>query len=96
MLCCCHRGKKYDQAIVDEVFDSFADEVATEERPLYFHTDDGSLRLLFVSLKGMLTDKKEIPSIFPWEVSFRDLSHCATCFALGRCLANVLATLVAV
>jgi hypothetical protein len=64
------RGKTYDQDIVDGVFDFFADEVASEERPLYFHTDDGSLRLLFPALEGKLVDKEEVPSIFPWEVGF--------------------------
>jgi hypothetical protein len=41
-LCDCHhRGQKYSQAIADEVFDIFSEEVASEERPLYFHTGEG-------------------------------------------------------
>lgn len=59
-------GQKYSQAIADEVFDLFTDEVASEERPLYFHTDDGSLRRLFRSLAGKLSTGRK-PSIFPWK-----------------------------
>lgn len=41
-----HRGQKYSQAIADEVFAIFSDEVANEERPLYFHTGEEARRKL--------------------------------------------------
>jgi hypothetical protein len=57
----------YSEAVADEVFDIFINEVASPERPLYFHTDDGSLRRMFQFLKGKLQRRNGAkPSVFPW------------------------------
>lgn len=37
-------------AIADDVFNFFANNVASSSRPLYFHTDDASLRNMFIYL----------------------------------------------
>jgi hypothetical protein len=64
------RGKSWSKDIADQVFDIFADEVARQDRPLYFHTDDIRLRSLFKALTGKLSGKPAdyMPSILPFEV----------------------------
>lgn len=50
--------------MADAVFDAFVSDVATAQRPLYFHTDDASLRSMFTYLKnnGLAGEQ---PTIFP-------------------------------
>lgn len=65
-----HRGKThvtthYLKEAADEVFYEFVNNVATAERPLYFHTDDSRLRAMFVYLKDQLSSGQ--PSIMPFQ-----------------------------
>jgi hypothetical protein len=53
------------EAAVDEMFAAFEDNVVDAARGLYFHTDDGRMRNLFVYLEAQLGYH---PSIFPFEV----------------------------
>lgn len=53
------------EAIADDVFQAFVTNVASASRPLYFHTDDGSLRKMFVYLKDKLP---RMPSALPFKV----------------------------
>jgi hypothetical protein len=46
------------------MFDAFAASVATPQRPLYFHTDDASLRSMAIYLKK--NGLPEQPTIFPF------------------------------
>jgi hypothetical protein len=47
------------------MFDAFAASVATPQRPLYFHTDDSSMRNLFTYLKK--NGLGEHPTVFPFQ-----------------------------
>lgn len=60
----CYRNQAYSQDVADDVFNAFVAEVATAQRPLYFHTDDSSLRRMFTYLKN--NRLAEQPTIFPF------------------------------
>jgi len=60
-----HRGFGYNHKMADDVFDVFTNHIATPDRPLYFHTDETSLRGLFIYLQDKLGKK---PTILPWRV----------------------------
>ena len=51
--------------MADKVFDLFTSRIATPDRPLYFHSDDASLRRMFLYLKDKLG---RMPSTMPWRV----------------------------
>jgi hypothetical protein len=83
--CCpctdCRRGNlpasEAGQRIITQVFDIYANEIASPERPLYFHSDDGSLRRLFAQIKAANPGDSNIkPSIFPWRVSSEMIATC--------------------
>lgn len=59
------RGFGYNHRMADDVFDVFTTHIATPDRPLYFHTDETSLRGLFIYLQDKLGKK---PTILPWRV----------------------------
>lgn len=69
MLCVSCSVNQYDQSIAQSVFNVFVTHVATPDRPLYFHTDDASLRRMFTYLntleEGSINPQ---PSIFPYQV----------------------------
>jgi hypothetical protein len=56
----------YSQVVADEVFDTFVRDVASAERPLYFHTDDRSLRKMFKYLEQFNGNVQ--PTVMPFTV----------------------------
>jgi hypothetical protein len=67
-----YRGKPYTQSIADDLFDTFTDFMASPDRPLYFHTDDASLRRMMTYLGPIATSSTgklpAKPTIMPWKV----------------------------
>lgn len=52
------------------MFDAFMTSVVTPERPLYFHTDDRSLRRMFNNLTAIMGTQ---PTVMPFQVSTASL-----------------------
>lgn len=56
------------QAMAVDVFNAFANNFASSSRPIYFHTDDASLRRMFIYLNEDEGVNPK-PTVMPFSVS---------------------------